>query len=99
MAGPSEHAFETAICESLLSAGGYTRVKVGNAADRDDDFSAELGLDTAELFAFIGATQAEEWEKVRRSHSTPDEAQRAFAQRLAKAVSYTHLTLPTSDLV
>lgn len=84
MAGPSEHAFETAICESLVADGGYDRVKVGNAADRDDDFSADLGLDTAELFAFIGATQADEWEKVRRSHSTPDEAQRAFAQRLAK---------------
>ena len=57
---------------------------MGNAADRDDDFSADLGLDTAELFSFIGATQPEEWEKVRRSHSSPDEAQRAFAVRLSK---------------
>ena len=84
VAGPSEQAFESAICESLTSSGGYARVKVGNAADRDDDFSADLALDTAELFAFIGATQGEEWEKVRRSHSSADEAQRAFAQRVAK---------------
>ena len=84
MPSPSERAFETAICESLLNLGGYSRVKVGNAADRPDDFSADLGLDTAELFAFIGATQPDEWEKVRRSHSSPDEAQRAFATRLAK---------------
>jgi type I restriction enzyme, R subunit len=84
MAGPSERAFETAICESLVTSGGYSAVKVGNAADRDDDFSADLALDTAELFSFIGATQPEEWEKVRRSHSSPDEAQRAFATRLSK---------------
>jgi type I restriction enzyme, R subunit len=84
MTGPSEHAFETAICQSLVSSGGYSTAKVGNAADRDDDFSPDLALDTAELFAFIGATQPEEWEKVRRSHSSPDEAQQAFAQRLAK---------------
>lgn len=84
MPSPSERAFETAICESLLNLGGYSTVKVGNAADRPDDFSADLGLDTAELFAFIGATQPEEWDKVRRSHTSPDEAQRAFATRLAK---------------
>ncbi len=89
MAGPSEHAFEMAICESLAGAGGYAAVKVGNAAARhadgsDDGFSADLALDTAELFAFIGATQADEWEKVRRSHSTADGAQRAFANRLSK---------------
>ena len=86
--GPTEQAFETAICESLVSSGGYADVKIGNDADRHagdgDDFSPDLALDTAELFAFIGATQAEEWEKVRKSHSSPDEAQRAFAQRLSK---------------
>lgn len=84
MGGPSERAFETAICESLLAAGGYSTCKVGNAADRDDDFSPDLALDTAELFAFVGATQPEEWEKVLRSHSSADEAQRAFALRLSK---------------
>ncbi|MEO6651784.1 MAG: hypothetical protein ABIP17_03905 [Ilumatobacteraceae bacterium] len=88
MSSPSEGAFETAICESLAGAGGYAVVKIGDAADRHagvgDDFSPDLALDTAELFAFIGATQGEEWEKVRKSHASADEAQRAFAQRLAK---------------
>jgi hypothetical protein len=54
--GPSERAFETAICDSLLASGGYSTCKVGNAADRDDDVSPDLAIDTAELFAFIGAT-------------------------------------------
>lgn len=86
MASPNEHAFETAICESLTSAGGYQAIKIGNAADADHDFDADLALDTAELFAFIGETQGDEWEKVRASHATADEAQRAFAQRLAKEI-------------
>lgn len=65
MAGPSEYAFELAICKSLAGTGGYSAIKVGNAATRhadggDDDFVADLALDTAELFAFIGATQPEE---------------------------------------
>ncbi|MCB9389070.1 MAG: hypothetical protein H6512_05685 [Acidimicrobiia bacterium] len=48
------------------------------------DLDAKVGIDTAELFAFIRATQGDEWEKVRKSHSTADEAQRAFVDRLAK---------------
>lgn len=87
VANPSERAFETAICDSLTSSGGYLPAKVGNTADRDDDFLPDLALDTAELFAFIGATQGEEWEKVRKSHSSADEAQRAFAQRVAKELN------------
>jgi type I restriction enzyme R subunit len=43
-----------------------------------------LGLDTAELFAFIGATQITEWEKLLgRYGNDPDAAQRGFAKRLA----------------
>lgn len=43
-----------------------------------------LGLDTAELFAFIGATQITEWEKLLgRYGNDPDVAQRGFARRLA----------------
>ncbi len=36
------------------------------------------------MFAFIGATQSEEFDKVIRSHSDVNEAQRAFALRLSK---------------
>lgn len=32
MSGPSERAVETAICESLVTSGGYTAGEVGNAA-------------------------------------------------------------------
>ena len=86
MASPTEQAFETAIVESLTSTGGYHTAKIGNAGGESHDFDAALALDTAELFAFIGETQGEEWEKVRDSHSSADEAQRAFAQRLAKEI-------------
>jgi len=43
-----------------------------------------VGLDTAELFAFIGATQSKEWESLLgRYGNDPDIAQRGFAKRLA----------------
>ncbi|MEZ5342011.1 MAG: type I restriction endonuclease [Acidimicrobiales bacterium] len=85
MASPSEADFEDAICGSLLDAGGYLGpVKVGIAQGEPRDLDTSVGIDTGELFAFIGATQGEEWEKVRKSHATPDEAQRAFVDRLAK---------------
>ncbi len=84
MTGPTEAGFETAISESLITAGGYRGpAKVGTQSGAPD-LDLATGIDTAELFAFIGATQAEEWDKVRRSHSTADEAQRAFVARLAK---------------
>lgn len=86
MATPTEQAFETAICESLTTTGGYQATKVGNASGESHDFDPDLALDTAELFAFIGDTQGDEWEKVRDSHGSADEAQRAFAQRLAKEI-------------
>ncbi|RMH70745.1 MAG: type I restriction endonuclease subunit R, partial [Actinomyces sp.] len=85
MTGPTEAGFEEAICNSLVDAGGYLApVKVGNAQGEPRDLDASTGIDTAELFAFIGATQPEEWEKVRRTHATADDAQRAFVERLAK---------------
>jgi len=42
------------------------------------------GLDTAELFAFIGATQVDTWnELIRRYGGDADVAQAKFADRLA----------------
>ena len=52
-----EAAFEAFICDWLVGSGGYDAVKVGTAQGADD-FDPVRGLDTAELFAFIGATQA-----------------------------------------
>jgi type I restriction enzyme R subunit len=72
-----ERGFEDAI-ETALLAHGYLRSVPSN-------FDRVLGLDTAELFAFIGATQAREWEQLlsRGYGNDPDAAQRGFAKRLA----------------
>ncbi len=73
-----ERGLEDAIEESLLSQGGYLRSEPSH-------FDAALGLDTAELYAFIGATQAKEWESlISRYGGDPNAAQQGFAKRLAK---------------
>ena len=78
---PDEKAFEDHIVSSLVECGGYRAVKVRNA---DRDFDAELGLDLAELFAFIQATQAGEWERLSKLHGGGDRARGRFADRLAR---------------
>jgi len=73
---PDERRFEEEI-EGHLLAHGYLR-------SAPSHFDAVLGLDTAELFAFIGATQVVAWESLLgRYGSDPDQAQRGFAKRLA----------------
>ncbi len=54
---PDERGLEEAIEASLLDQGGYLKSVPSN-------FNPDLGLDTAELFAFIGATQIKEWERL-----------------------------------
>jgi type I restriction enzyme R subunit len=50
-------------------------------------YDRQLGIDTAELFAFVGATQPDEWAKLLAYHGNdPDVAQRSFAQYLAKQI-------------
>ncbi len=72
----NERGFEDAIEAALLS-GGYLKSVPSH-------FDPLLGLDTAELFAFIGATQISEWEwLLGRYGNDPDAAQRGFAKRLA----------------
>lgn len=72
-----ERLFEDAIEGSLLEQGGYLR----SVPTR---FDANLGLDTSELFAFIGVTQAKPWNSLLgRYGNDPDAAQRGFAKRLA----------------
>jgi hypothetical protein len=66
-----EIAFEDAIVEALVTSGGYTRGIPTN-------YDPALALDTAELFTFIGATQADAWEEiVQRYGGDPDLAQRS----------------------
>ena len=84
MSKVDEKAFESFICERLVDSGGYTAAKVGTAQGRPTDFDPVRGLDTAELFAFIGATQAEKWRELRNLYGDPDKAQRGFADCLAK---------------
>jgi type I restriction enzyme R subunit len=82
---PDEAAFEAAICDHLVSVGGWDLYKVGNPADPLPHFDATRGLDTAELFAFIGATQAKAWHRLLERHGgDPNSAQSRFADRLAK---------------
>jgi type I restriction enzyme R subunit len=74
-----EQSFETAIEVSLVSSGWQ--------AGAPSNYRADLGLDTAELFAFIGDTQPKEWEKLLAYHGNdPNDAQRAFAQYLGKQI-------------
>ncbi len=75
----SERSFEDAIETAMLASGWYR--------GQGDHYDRSLGLDTAEMFAFIGATQAEEWEKLRAFYGDDaDEAQRQFARRVAKEI-------------
>jgi type I restriction enzyme, R subunit len=72
----NERLFEEAIEGALLNH-GYLKSVPSN-------FDAYLGIDTAELFAFIGATQSSDWESLLgRYGNDPDSAQRGFAKRLA----------------
>lgn len=81
---PTEGVFEQAICASLVADGGYQDVKVGTAQGSPKDFDAVAAIDTAELFGFIGATQADDWDKLKNLHGGADEgAQAKFVKRLA----------------
>jgi type I restriction enzyme R subunit len=73
-----EFAFESEIAGWLTDRGGY-------AESSPAHFDAVRGIDTSELFTFIGATQAAEWERLVMLHGGDQAtAQRAFADRLAK---------------
>ncbi|MGD9988620.1 type I restriction endonuclease subunit R [Pseudonocardia sp.] len=50
------------------------------------NFRRDLGLDTAVLFEFIGATQATKWAQLIRLHGGANEAQAKFGRRLAAEI-------------
>jgi len=80
MAGShTELRFEEAIEAHLLAHGWIS----GTATN----YRPALGLDTAELFTFIGATQPKEWERLLGLHGGADVAQRKFAERLAAEIT------------
>ena len=73
-----ERLFEDAIEEYLLDHGGYLKSIPSN-------FDAILGLDSAELFAFIGATQIKPWsELLGRYGNDADAAQSGFAKLMSR---------------
>lgn len=84
MSGVDEAAFESFVCDWLVAHGGYAECKFGNVGGGPADFDPLAGIDTAELFAFIGATQGDAWTTLlSRYGSDPGRAQRGFVQRLA----------------
>jgi type I restriction enzyme R subunit len=82
---PDEARLEAEIVDWLTADGGYDGWKLGA---QSDDFDPGTGIDTAELFAFLGLTQADEWERLKQQGygGEANEAQRRFVQRLARQV-------------
>ncbi len=75
-----EKEFESNIVEWLTTHGGYTQ-------GIDSHYDKATGLDTAELFAFIGATQGEKWNQLVDCHGgDPDRAQVKFIARVVSAL-------------
>ncbi len=73
-----EGAFEAHIEGNLLGA-GWVSGAPGN-------YRRDLGLDTAVLFEFLGATQVKAWERLVGVHGGADVAQHRFAKRLAAEI-------------
>lgn len=77
----TERRFEDAVEAHLLTA-GWTPGAVAN-------YDRKLALDTVELFAFIGTTQAETWATLLvRYGGDPNIAQREFARLLADELDH-----------
>ena len=73
----TEQAFEDRVEEELLRRGWQ----------RDQNtFDAELGLDTGELFRFVGASQGDNWERLIGLYPDQPTALRQFAQRVAAEI-------------
>ncbi|MDQ2873296.1 MAG: DEAD/DEAH box helicase family protein [Actinomycetota bacterium] len=74
----TELAFEIRVEEEMVDRGW---------SPAQGTFSPELGIDTGEMFRFIGATQGEIWERLIDLYGgDPNVAQRQFAQRVAAEV-------------
>ncbi|MFE1802364.1 type I restriction endonuclease subunit R [Streptomyces sp. NPDC059517] len=72
-----EEAFRIAIMNRLLAHSWEMGL--------NSDYRRDLALDTAQVFAFIGATQNKAWLNYADYYDNdPDTAQRAFAEHLAK---------------
>jgi type I restriction enzyme R subunit len=81
-----ERGFEEAITAWLVEQGGYRVCKWGTKPEWAADFDRARGLDTAELFAFLGETQPNVWERLVAVHGGAEGARQQFADRLAKQI-------------
>ena len=79
---PDEAAFEEYVSTWLVAQGGYAEVK-GPGQARPSAFDPVTGIDTEDLFAFLGATQAEAWDRLKQRHGGLPGAQTKFVARLA----------------
>ena len=80
----NEAAFESFICASLVTVGGWQSVKDGTSSVFSADFDVVRGLDLGDLFSFISVTQAKAWKQLTKLQGGEDTARRKFADRLAK---------------
>jgi type I restriction enzyme R subunit len=84
MASPKEVDLEDLVFAWLTEHGGYVLGKNDKDTSGTRDFDVATGLDTAELFAFIGQTQPDEWAKLIAAYGGDAAAsQLGFAVRLA----------------
>src|SRR5689334_21749318 len=74
----TEEAFEAEIVSSMLASGWL--------AGDQHSYRSDVALDTAQLFPFIGATQADVWNTVIGWAGDADAAQRQFVRLLAREI-------------
>jgi type I restriction enzyme R subunit len=75
----NEQTFGSAIVAALLDRGWREA--------NSKEYQPDLGLDTNELFTFIGATQPDEWYELANVYGGQAEAQRGFARRLDQVIA------------
>ena len=79
MTAHREQSFEDAIEAALVRSGWHLGQSSG--------YDKELGLDLDQFWVFIGATQIDEWERLRAFYGGDvSEAQRRFAQHVARQI-------------
>ena len=85
MSYADEAAFEAHISGWLVEQGGYRRAKIGNVGVGPRGFDPVAGVDTADLFEFVGATQGAEWAGLVDAGygGNSDLAEKGFVKRLA----------------
>ncbi|HEY7831000.1 MAG TPA: type I restriction endonuclease [Solirubrobacteraceae bacterium] len=87
MSSVTEKLLEDEITAHLLAHSGYRTCKTGTNPKWREDFDANLGLDTKELFTFIEETQQSQWEKLVKAHGGDKSlARQRFVQRLARQI-------------